>query len=101
MKPPERLAGWRTGPLLTPFIGMLTLGFGSAQFVAMAIALRAGTPVFAAIGATIGGAVIAGAAIALGEPGVAPLRRRTVRLPVGMLLVLAALVAALSALRLI
>lgn len=101
LKPPERLAGWRTGPLLTPFIGMLTLGFGSAQFVAMAIALRAGTPVFATIGATIGGAVIAAAAITLGEQGVAPLRRRAVRLPVGMLLVLAALVAALSALRLI
>lgn len=101
LKPPERLAGWRTGPLLTPFVGMLTLGFGSAQFVAMAIALRAGTPVFAAIGATIGGAVVVAAAIALGEPGVGGHRRAAVRLPVGVLLVVAAIVAALSALRLI
>ena len=56
LKPPESFSGWRTGPLLTPLVGMLTLGFGSAQFVAMALALRSGTSAFAAIGATPRGA---------------------------------------------
>ncbi|MBX9858443.1 MAG: TMEM165/GDT1 family protein [Sphingomonas sp.] len=101
LKPPESMTGWRTGPLFTPLIGMLTLGFGSAQFLTMAIALRVGEPAFAAVGATIGGAVIVAAALALGEKGVAPLRQRVARLPVGGLLILAAIIAALSALRLI
>ena len=80
---------------------MLTLGFGSVQFVTMALALRVGEPVFAAIGATIGGAVIVVAALALGETNVAPLRRRPVRAGVGAVLAIAASIAALSALRLI
>lgn len=101
LKPPESLAGWRTGPFVTPLIGMLTLGFGSAQFVTMALALRVGEPVFAAVGSTIGGAVVAGAALALAEAGVTPLRRRVVRLSVGGLLGIAASIAALSAFRLI
>ena len=101
LKPPESLAGWRTGPFLTPLIGMLTLGFGSAQFLTMALALRVGEPVFAAVGATIGGVVVMAAALALGEAGIAPLRRRSVRLSVGGLLGAAASIAALSAFRLI
>lgn len=101
LKPPESLAGWRTGPFATPLIGMLTLGFGSAQFVTMALALRVGEPVFAAVGATIGGAVVIGAALALAEAGVTSLRRRSVRLAAGALLGVAASIAALSALRLI
>lgn len=101
LKPPESMTGWRTGPLVTPLIGMLTLGFGSAQFLTMAIALRVGEPVFAAVGATIGGAVIVAAALALGGNGVARLRTRIARMPVGALLLVAAIVAALSAYRLI
>jgi len=101
LKPPESLAGWRTGPFATPLIGMLTLGFGSVQFVTMALALRVGEPVFAMIGATIGGAVIVAAGLALGETNVAPLRRRPVRAGVGAVLAIAASIAALSALRLI
>ncbi len=101
LKPPESMTGWRTGPLVTPLIGMLTLGFGSAQFLTMAIALRVGEPAFAAVGATIGGAVIVAAALALGGDGVARLRARVARMPVGALLLVAAIVAALSAFRLI
>lgn len=101
LKPPEAMKGWRTGPLITPLIGMLTLGFGSAQFVAMALALRAGAPGFAAIGATLGGGVIVVAALALGEAGVAPLRAKRVRVPMGVLLMLAGIFSALSAFRLL
>lgn len=101
LKPPESMTGWRTGPLITPLIGMLTLGFGSAQFLTMAIALRVGEPAFAAVGATIGGAVIVAAALAVDEQSVAPLRTRVARMPVGALLLVAAIIAALSAFRLI
>lgn len=101
LKPPESMAGWRTGPLVTPLIGMLTLGFGSAQFLTMAIALRVGEPAFAAVGATIGGTVVIAAALAMGEQGVAPLRARVARMPVGALLLVAAIITALSAFRLI
>lgn len=101
LKAPESLSGWRTGPLLTPLVGMLTLGFGSAQFVAMALALRSGIPVFAAIGATLGGLVVAGGALALGEAEVARLRRRAVRLPVGIILLVVAMAVGLGALRLV
>lgn len=101
LKAPESLAGWRTGPLLTAFVGMLTLGFGSAQFVAMALALRSGTPAFAAIGATLGGLVVAGGALALGEADVARLRLRAVRVPVGVILLAVATTFGLGALRLV
>ena len=101
LKPPESFSGWRTGPLLTPLVGMLTLGFGSAQFVATALALRSGTSAFAAIGATLGGLVVAGGALALGEVEVARLRRRAVRLPIGVILLVVAAVFALGALRLV
>lgn len=101
LKPPESLEKWRTGPLFTPIIGVAVLGFGSAQFIAMALALRAGTPVFAAIGATIGGGVITGTALALGPDGVAGLRTRAVRVPLGVVLMLVSLGFGLSALRLV
>lgn len=104
-KPPDVLPGWRTGPLLTPLVGTLTLGFGSAQFLAMAIALRSGTAVFAAIGATIGatigGGVVAAAALGLGPRGVVRLRAAAIRIPIGAVMMVAAAIAALSALRLI
>lgn len=101
LKSPETMAGWRTGPLLTPLIGMLTLGFGSAQFLTMAIALRVGAPTFAAVGATIGGTVVVAAALALGDAELAALRGHAIRVPLGLLLLLAAVIAALSAFRLL
>ncbi len=67
LKAPDRLEGWKLGPLLTPFLGVLILSFGdTAAFFTLAIAVQ-GSPWLAAIGATTGAGAVALAAALAGE----------------------------------
>jgi Ca2+/H+ antiporter, TMEM165/GDT1 family len=61
-KAPERLERWRLGAFGTSLAGLFILAFGDGvQFVILALAARAGEPLFATIGATIGGTAAAAA----------------------------------------
>lgn len=94
-KRPASFAGWPAFPAL------LVLGFGEGmQFVTFALANRAPILGFAAIGATIGTLIAVAPAAILGEAAWRRLPLRTVRLATGALLLLAALVLAVAALRL-
>lgn len=99
---PDRLAGWRTGPWLTAFAGLLILAFGDRmQFITAALAARSPLPWAAAVGATLGALAVTGAAALLGEQAWAALPLRSVRLVTAGLLVVAGLWCALAALRLV
>ncbi|WP_232834162.1 MULTISPECIES: TMEM165/GDT1 family protein [unclassified Sphingomonas] len=101
-KAPERLDRWRLGAFGTSLAGLFILAFGDGvQFVVLALAARAGEPVFATIGATIGGLVPLVVAATLGEAGWLALPQAALRRGVGILFLLVAVWLALGALRLI
>lgn len=92
---PASFAGW------PPLAGLFVLGFGEGmQFVTFALANRAPVPAFAAIGATIGSLAALAPAALLGEAAWTNLPLRPVRLATGAILMVAALLLALAALRL-
>lgn len=52
---PDSLSGWRIGPFLTAFLGLLILGFGdSAMFLLVALAAARAEPLWAGVGGAIG-----------------------------------------------
>lgn len=61
LKPPAEIAA-RLGGFATSLLSTALLGFGAAQFVVMALAMRGEAPAFAAVGATLGGVAVAAAA---------------------------------------
>ncbi|OQW44170.1 MAG: hypothetical protein A4S12_00285, partial [Proteobacteria bacterium SG_bin5] len=98
-KPPR--AQQRLGAFAASLAAGLALGLGDrSQFLAAAFGVR-GSPVFAAIGATIGGTAACAVALFGGPALAARLRSRAVRLPVAGVLAIAGITAALSAFRLI
>lgn len=93
---------WRVGPFGSSLVAVAMLGFGDrTQFVTAAFAAQATTPVFAAIGATLGSVAVNIPAILLGERGLRTMPVAAVRLGAAAVLTLAGAVQALSALRLI
>jgi Ca2+/H+ antiporter, TMEM165/GDT1 family len=98
-KPPVAQA--RLGTFAASLAAGIALGLGDrSQFLAAAFGVRS-SPVFAAIGATLGGTAACSVAI-LGGPNVAArLRSRAVRLPIAGVLLIAGIAAALSAFRLL
>jgi len=63
----DRLAGWKLGSVLTPFLGVLILAFGeSTPFFTLALS-TGGQPWFAATGASIACFAVAFVAAVLGE----------------------------------
>lgn len=102
VKPPERLAGWRFGAGLTSLLGLFILLFGDGlMFVVLALAVRTPIPAFAAVGATLGGIAALAIPALLGEAAWLKLPLEAARRAIGALFLLAGLILALGALRLI
>lgn len=101
MAPLDDLSAWRVGGFGRALVGSLALGLGAAQFVVAGIVARTPLPIFAVVGATIGGIAVVAMGAGGGPRLARRLRRRSVRAAIGFALLLAAVIAALSALRLI
>jgi len=98
-KPPRD--GGRLGAFGASLAAGLALGLGDrSQFLAAALGVR-GSPIFAAIGATLGGGAAIAVLLAAGPKLAATLRGPAVRLPIALLLAIAGIAAALSAFRLL
>ena len=101
-KPPDRFTGSRAGAFLTALIGLLAMAMGDrTQFVTAALATATPWPAFAAIGATLGSLAVLIPAMAAGEANYRALPLAPIRIAIGLMLVLAGIVLALCALRLI
>lgn len=102
VKPPDPLTGWRLGAGGTSLFGLTILLFGDGvTFVVLALAARTPVPALAAAGATLGGLAVLAAAALLGEGAWRQLPLAAARRAIGALFLLAGLVMALGALRLI
>ena len=102
IKPPDRLAGWTIGALLTSLCGVFVLALGDrSQFLTAAITARSPSPAFAAIGATIGALAVAIPAILAGEAARRRLPITAMRIAIGLVFVSIGLYLALGAIRLI
>lgn len=101
VQPPDRLAGWRLGAWGTSFAGLLTLVFGDGlMLVVLALAARS-VPALAAIGAVLGSLAVLAAAALLGEAAWLRLPLTALRRAAGTLFLLAGIILALGALRLV
>ncbi|KQT34795.1 hypothetical protein ASG29_01140 [Sphingomonas sp. Leaf412] len=99
---PETLARWRLPGPVTAFLGLFIMAFGDRmQFVVAALAARTDLPWAAAVGATLGAALVGAAAATMGERAWLALPLRGVRIGAGIVLTLAGVVMGLSAVRLI
>ena len=101
-KPPDRLTGWKLGAFASTGLGMFILAFGdSTQFIAAALAARSAVPWLAAVGATIGALVVLVPAAVLGEAAWRALPLRSIRWAGAGVLLVAGVVLALEAARLV
>ena len=101
-KPLPQPGGRTLGPILTAFIVLLASSMGDrTQFLTSAIAARGATPIFTAIGATLGSMAIHLPAIAAGEAARPRLPLTPIRLAIALVFLIAGAIAGLSALRLI
>lgn len=101
-KSPDRLEGWKLGAFGTSVIGLAIMILGDRmQFIVFALATRSEVPWLAAVGATIGAAAVSGTAAALGEERWLALPQRMIGIGTAVLLMILAIVLALSGLRLI
>ncbi|MEI9927893.1 MAG: TMEM165/GDT1 family protein [Sphingomonas sp.] len=101
VKPPDRLERWRLGSLLTAFLGVFILALGDrTQFFTLAIAARS-QPWMAAAGASLGAFAVAFVAAVLGELVWARIAFRGFRIIGGLIMLAAAAVVGLGALRLL
>lgn len=102
LKPPDRIEGWKLGTFLTPLLGIFILAAGdTTQFFTFAFAAHGPSPVLAAIGATAAVLVVNLAAALAGEAAWRKLPVRAWRIGFGLLCLVAGLVLAAGALRLI
>lgn len=102
LKRPAVMEKWRGGAFLAAIIGFLAIGLGDrTQFLTAAIAARGSMPAFAAIGATLGSLAILIPAALAGEAARATAPMRAIGFAIGLTLILAGLIAGLSAMRLI
>lgn len=102
LAPPDRLEGWRLGPLPTSALGVFVLALGdTTQFFTFVFAGRGGSPWLAVIGATLGAGVVNVIAAQCGEAAWRRLPIRGFRIAFGLIALAGAAVLAASALRLI
>lgn len=102
IKPPDPLAGWKTGALLTSLLGMFVLALGDrSQFITAAITARSPSPSLAAAGATIGGLAVTVPAILAGAGARRHMPITAIRVGTGVLFLLVGLYLGLGAIRLI
>ncbi|WP_343521161.1 TMEM165/GDT1 family protein [Sphingomonas sp.] len=102
LKPPDRLEGWKLGAFLTPLFGVFILAAGdTTQFFTLAFAAQGPAPALAAAGATMAVLVVNTAAAVMGEAAWRKLPVRAYRIGFGLVCLVAALILALGALRLI
>lgn len=102
IKAPDRLSGWKIGAFLTSLFGIFILAFGDrSQFITAAITARSPSPVFAAIGATLGSIAVHVPAILAGERSRKQMPITGIRIGVGILFVLFGLYLGLGAIRVI
>jgi putative Ca2+/H+ antiporter (TMEM165/GDT1 family) len=102
IKPPDRLAGWKTGAFVTSLLGVFVLALGDrSQFITAAITARSPSPWLAAAGATVGTLAVNVPAILAGEQARAQLPITAVQVAVGLLFLLVGIYLALGAIRLI
>ena len=100
-KRPDPLANWRLGAFLTSALGLFILGFGDgAQFLILGIAVRTADPVLAATGGAIGIIAATVPVLLLRGPAFNALPLRAIRLGGAVLVLLAGMAAAVSALHL-
>ncbi|WP_313801250.1 TMEM165/GDT1 family protein [Sphingobium sp.] len=101
VKQPDPLANWQLGPFLTTALGLFILGFGDgAQFLILGIAVRTADPLLAATGGAIGIMAATIPIVLLREAMLKALPLRAIRIGGGVLLLLAGLSVAVSALHL-
>ena len=99
---PDRLAGWRIGPVLTSFLGLFILAFGDGvQFITGALAMRSPLPYLAAVGATAGSLAVIAPAVIIGEAAWLALPLRSMRLAIAILFLTTGIVIGLRALGLL
>ncbi len=99
---PEALERWRLPAPVTAVLGLFIMAFGDRmQFVVVALAARSDLPWAAAVGATIGAGLVAGAAALAGEAAWLALPLRAVRLAAALLLTGAGLVTGVAAVGLV
>lgn len=99
---PDAAPSWRTGPFLTTAICFFLTEFGDkTQFLTFAISAQYGLLVLPALGATAGVLAAAVPAALMGAQFEAALPVRIIRIAVAVLLLLAAFLIAINALRLV
>lgn len=102
LKPPDRLEGWQLGAFLTPLLGVFILAAGdTTQFFTLAFAARGPSPLLTAIGAILAVLVVNSVAAFAGETPWRKLPVRAYRIGFGLVCLIAAIILALGALRLI
>lgn len=102
VKEPDRLTGWRLGAALTSATGLLILLFGDGlMFVVLALVARSPAPALAAAGATLGSLALLAPAALMGEAAWLRLPLVAARRAAGALFLIAGIVLALGALRLV
>ncbi|UZW54719.1 TMEM165/GDT1 family protein [Sphingobium sp. JS3065] len=101
VRQPDPLASWRTGPFLTTAIGLFILGFGDgAQFLILGTAVRTADPLLAATGGAIGIVAATVPVVLWRDHLFKALPLAAIRRGGGILVLLAGLAAAASALHL-
>lgn len=101
-KAPDMGASWRTGPFLTAAGCFFLLEFGDkTQFITAAISAQYDAPALAAAGATAGIFAASVPAAMLGERLARTVPLRAIRLGAAALFILAGLIVAVNALRLV
>lgn len=101
VKRPDPLANWRLGPFLTTALGLFILGFGDgAQFLILGVAVRTTDPVLAATGGAIGIIAATVPVVLMRDQLFKLLPLRAIRLGGGVLVLLAGMATAVTALHL-
>ncbi|WP_374146913.1 TMEM165/GDT1 family protein [Sphingomonas sp. 28-63-12] len=102
LKPPAPLGRGRAGAFVTALLSLLAVTMGDrTQFLTMAVAARTPLAALAAIGATLGSLIVVVPAILAGESSYRSVPHRSVRLAIGLVLIITGLVFGLGAMRLI
>lgn len=101
VKQPDPLAGWTIGPFPVTALGLIILGFGEgAQFLILGVAIRTGDPLLAAAGGATGIFAAAIPVLLLRDRFFHAFPHRAVRILGGVVILLAAVAMAVSALHL-
>ncbi|MFV0623816.1 TMEM165/GDT1 family protein [Sphingomonas sp. ac-8] len=102
LKLKDRLETWRIGGFATALLGVFILAFGDrSQFLALGFATWGGSPGLALAGAGVASVAAGGVAVLLGERAWCGWPQRPARIAAAALFLIAGLILALRALRLV